>query len=195
MSIPCPGCARDYDVTLFQFGRTITCACGTRVGHGHRLPQPVAEGTPRFLADAMLGRLARWLRAIGQDTAYEPAAADGDLVRRAWQERRVLLTRDRQLPREWTVPAIYLPESEEPAQQLAEVVERFDLDWRSGTFTRCLVCNTPFVPAPEDLIEARVPGRARRHSTRFAFCPACDQMFWEGSHTERMRRRMQDWLG
>jgi hypothetical protein len=106
MSIPCPECARDYDVTLFQFGRAITCACGRRVGHGHRLPHPVAEGTPRFLADAMLGRLAGWLRAIGHDTAYEPAAEDGDLVRRAWQERRILLTRDRRLPREWMVPAV-----------------------------------------------------------------------------------------
>jgi uncharacterized protein len=195
MSIPCPGCGRDYDVTLFQFGRTITCTCGARVGHGHLLPRLALEGAPRFLADAMLGRLARWLRAIGLDTAYEVAAEDRDLVRRAWQEGRVLLTRDRRLPREWTVPAVYLPEPEVPIEQLAEVVEGFDLDWRAGMFTRCLVCNTPFQPAPETLIQERVPHRVRRHRTRFARCPVCDQLFWEGSHTERMRRRLAERLG
>jgi uncharacterized protein len=195
MGIPCPGCGRNYDVTLFQFGRTISCACGARVGHGHRLPQAGVEGPPRFLADAMLGRLARWLRAIGRDTAYEPAAEDGDLVRRAWQEGRVLLTRDRRLPLEWSVPRIYLPESEEPIHQLAEVVDRFDLDWRREPFTRCLVCNTTFEPAPANLIDSRVPGRVRAHRTEYAYCPACDRLFWEGSHTERMRRRLGDILG
>jgi len=107
----------------------------------------------------------------------------------------VLLTRDRRLPREWTVPVVHLLESEEPVEQLAEVVERFDLDWRSDMYTRCLVCNTPFEPAPEKLIGKRVPDRVRRHRTRFSYCRVCDQLFWEGSHTERMRRRLEERLG
>ena len=66
MSIPCPGCGHEYDVTLFQFGRTVRCDCGVEVALSARaLNRP----TPRFIADAMLGRLARWLRLLGVDTA------------------------------------------------------------------------------------------------------------------------------
>ena len=95
MAITCHGCGREYDVTLFQFGRTIRCTCGARVGLEHRIGPAVDEARPRFIADAMLGRLARWLRTLGYDTAYDDRIADADLVRRSLTEGRHLLTRDR----------------------------------------------------------------------------------------------------
>src|SRR5262249_60775337 len=49
---------------------------------------------PRFLADCNVGRLARWLRVLGYDAAYEPALPDAQVVARALAERRILLTRD-----------------------------------------------------------------------------------------------------
>ena len=36
MAVSCPKCARQYDVTLFQFGRVIVCACGERLSLAHR---------------------------------------------------------------------------------------------------------------------------------------------------------------
>ncbi|MBI4345649.1 MAG: hypothetical protein HY553_02265 [Elusimicrobia bacterium] len=56
--------------------------------------------TPRFLVDAMLGRLARWLRLLGYDTVFEaaPARPDEAMAEQAQREGRVLVTRDRRIP-------------------------------------------------------------------------------------------------
>ncbi len=50
---------------------------------------------PRFLADCNVGRLARWLRALGYDASYHARIGDSELVREAAAENRVVLTRDR----------------------------------------------------------------------------------------------------
>jgi hypothetical protein len=52
---------------------------------------------PKLIADAMLGALARWLRALDLDVAYDPALDDAELVARAVAEGRTILTRDRRL--------------------------------------------------------------------------------------------------
>ncbi|MHC4429729.1 MAG: Mut7-C RNAse domain-containing protein [Planctomycetota bacterium] len=101
----CPGCGRVYDAGLFDLGRSLQCACGTTVSPPLVERPGLADRPPRFMADAMLGRLARWLRLLGFDTAWEADIDDTDLVRRAAEERRIVLTRDRILVREWRVPA------------------------------------------------------------------------------------------
>lgn len=211
MAIPCPGCGREYDVTLFQFGRTISCTCGTRVGPEKRIPSPYergrwdVEGTssgtgvsrrPRFLADAMLGRLARWLRALGYDTVFEPEIQDGVAVRRALEEDRILLTRDRNLHREWRIEAIVVLRSNHPDLQLQELREKVDVHLRRDRlFTRCLRCNTLLEPISPSEAAARVPPRIRKANHSFRRCPACDGTFWDGSHTSRMREKFQSLLG
>ncbi len=47
-----------------------------------------------FVADCMLGRLAKWLKILGFDVLYFSKAEDRDLVEIARREGRVLLTRD-----------------------------------------------------------------------------------------------------
>ena len=129
---------------------------------------------PRFLADVMLERLARWLRVLGADVeSAAGAAADRDLVRRAGAEDRVLLTRDRRLAAEHA-GRIVVVRSAAPLEQLAEVVARCDVAI-GELFTRCLLCNVPLEPAPD------VDGMPARR------CPRCGRVYWEGSHTRRMR--------
>lgn len=36
MSIRCPQCNREYDISLFEFGRDIICECGQRLGLEHK---------------------------------------------------------------------------------------------------------------------------------------------------------------
>jgi len=121
VSVPCPRCGRDYDVALFQFGRTIDCTCGSRVGLEPRVRRLPSGGEIRFIADAMLGRLARWLRTLGCDTAFDDEISDAELARRGIEEERAILTRDRRFREQWRVPSVLVLESQAPLEQLVEV--------------------------------------------------------------------------
>jgi len=192
MSIPCPRCGRQYDVTLFQFGRTIHCTCGERVGLQQRLT--IDGETRRFIADAMLGRLARWLRILGIDTAYEADIEDAELVRRALAERRTILTCDRPLREQWRVEDILVLDCWAVMEQLREVVRRFGLQGHIRLFSRCSCCNAPLREASVQDAAERAPEYVLRNTEEFQRCPSCGRVYWEGSHTERIRRALADLL-
>jgi uncharacterized protein with PIN domain len=183
----CPSCGREYDVGLFAFGRTRHCTCGTRVGLAACAHSSSPGTNPRFFADAMLGRLARWLRILGYDTRYEADVEDAALVRSALQEDRVILTRDRALPEEFRVPALVLVKAEQPAEQLRELVTLFRLDTEDRLFTRCSRCNAGLESVPSDQIAERVPPRVIREHDHFKLCPGCGRIYWKGSHVDRIR--------
>jgi uncharacterized protein with PIN domain len=188
VGVPCPQCGRQYDATLFEFGRTLWCACGGRVAMEPRVRSLRSGAESRFFADAMLGRLARWLRILGFDCAYESAIADAELVRRAAREERVILSRDRALPEEWRISGIQLLESEGLVEQIREVVRAFDLGGAVRIFSRCNECNEPLRAAAKAEVAGRVPPRILATQEAFRECPACGRVYWEGSHTEHMRR-------
>lgn len=194
MGVPCSGCGREYDVALFVFGRTIHCTCGRRVGLEARVRQGRWGGI-RFSADAMLGRLARWLRIMGFDTAFDADVSDEQLVRRAVEEDRVILTRDRALPEEWRVSQVFIVDSERTFDQLREVAEAFDLSSQLRLFTRCNRCNAPLEPAAIDEVRERVPPRVLAAHGDFRCCPRCQRIYWSGSHTARMERVVGRALG
>lgn len=186
MGVACPGCGRLYDAALFALGRTLHCTCGARVGLP-RTPLAAEPGAPRFAADAMLGRLARWLRLLGFDTSFEAHVEDEALVRRALAERRTVLTRDRRLPEEWTLVPVFVLRAEDLRGQLGELGARFALAAHARPFSRCNRCNAPLEPASEAHVAARVPPHVRATHRRFLRCPACGRVYWAGSHVARMR--------
>jgi uncharacterized protein with PIN domain/DNA-directed RNA polymerase subunit RPC12/RpoP len=191
MAVSCGKCGRQYDVTLFQFGRTINCACGERVGFEHRINLPVQDEI-RFFADVMTARVVRWLRAIGLDTVWEDAISDRDLVRRAIEEKRFILTLDKPLPEEWRVDNVLLLQSENPFEQFREIIAHFRIKKPKELFTRCLVCNAPLRRASSEEIAAGAPPAVREKEKNFRFCPNCDKIYWEGSHTRRMRLAIEE---
>lgn len=195
MAITCPECGREYDVTLFQFGRTIHCTCGTRVGLEKRVGPPLSGTEPRFIADAMLGGLARWLRILGFDVAYDAAISDEELVRRSLKEGRHLLTRDRALPEEWRVSGCTVLTTDDVKAQLRAVVEGIGLREQVRLFSRCTLCNAILEPTSKEAVRDRVPSRVFELNETFSRCPRCDRVYWEGSHTERMRARVRDLMG
>jgi uncharacterized protein with PIN domain len=143
--------------------------------------------TTRFLADAMLGRLARWLRAVDADTLQLPLdSSDHDLVARAAAEERVLLTRDRHLLRELRPARALAIQSDAPLQQLAEVVHSFGLRAPAEFLTRCLLCNAPLDALPASEASLVVPPRSRDLPGAVRRCPACGRVYWRGSHVRRM---------
>jgi uncharacterized protein with PIN domain len=190
MSVACPRCGRGYDAGRFAFGRTLDCACGARVGVEPR-SEPTAAGEPRFLADAMLVRLARWLRILGVDTACCDPRSDAEVARRAFEEGRCVLTRDRGLPLRWRLPRVFVLSSEDPAEQLREVRRAFPAIRDARWFTRCSRCNTRLEPATRESVAGAVPERVLREQRAFRRCANCGRIYWEGSHVERMRRALQ----
>ncbi|RIL02780.1 MAG: hypothetical protein DCC71_16010 [Proteobacteria bacterium] len=195
MAVACPGCGRAYADERFAFGRTFWCACGRRIGaEPVRDARPGGEPEPRFAVDAMLGRLARWLRVLGLDATWRAGVPDAELVRDAQDEARWILTRDRRLLDEWRVPRVHLVASEDPHEQLREIVEAFALRGRVRPFARCTRCNAPLEPLARERAAARVPPRVFAGNDRFWLCPRCDRVYWEGSHVERMRRTLADLL-
>lgn len=192
--MPCENCGRLYDATLFEFGRTINCTCGCRVSMAPRRRLTAEAGRPRFFADVMLGRLARWLRLLGFDTAFESDVSDADLVRRALLEDRVVLTRDRRLPREWRTDAVYVVDSHSTSEQLAEVMREFKLSAQLRLFRICSRCNRALVPAEPGDLKERIPARILELHDSFRGCPSCGRVYWSGSHTSRMRRVVEGLL-
>lgn len=157
---------------------------------------PVPE---RFVVDIMLGRLARWLRAMGYDTLYpRPApghAGDRRLRELCRAEQRVLITRDRMLAR-LAEPRSCLVRSEAVDQQIAEVVRTLALSPRKADWlSRCLDCNTPLEARPRESVAARVPAHVLATRSEFMACPGCAKIYWAGTHADRMLARLARLLG
>ncbi|MBC7264273.1 MAG: Mut7-C RNAse domain-containing protein [Chloroflexi bacterium] len=144
---------------------------------------------PRFVADAMLGTLAKWLRILGYDTLYDPRADDNELVRLARAEDRLLLTRDVSLARRRGVRTLFIT-SEDLEDQLRQVCREARLNTNSP-FSRCPVCNTPLEDVPRGEAWGQVPPYVFQSHERFALCPQCNQFYWQGTHWDNMRARLR----
>jgi uncharacterized protein len=146
----------------------------------------------RFMADAMLGSLARWLRILGFDAAYAGKMEDSEIVRMARLSGRAVLTKDRRLVQRRALRDFRLIEAQSLDDQLLEVLDHFHLDVRPRLlFSRCLRCNVPLKDVPLDSVSGRVPDYVLQTRTRFSVCPRCRGIFWPGTHRDRMQRRIQ----
>jgi uncharacterized protein with PIN domain len=145
----------------------------------------------RFAADAMLGRLARWLRVLGYDTWYDIGVADPVLVKLAQAEDRILLTRDRHLLNELRPPRAHEVRQDDPLQQLRDLVLALQLTPPSDLFTRCLLDNAALATVPPDEAVALVPDGVRGLAATVRRCPACGRLYWDGSHVRRMRAALE----
>jgi uncharacterized protein with PIN domain len=149
----------------------------------------------RFVVDTMLGRLARWLRAMGFDTLYPGQVEDHRLLHLAHAEDRVLVTRDRRLAR-LAHPRGCLIRSEMVDHQIAEMRERLGLAPPvSAWLTRCLDCNTPLEPRDRADLSGLVPPHVFDTHAAFMACPGCGKIYWPGTHVDRMLARLERLLG
>ena len=144
---------------------------------------------PRFAADVMLGRLARWLRVLGCDVAYGAHLHGMTLVRRARDEERVLLTRDSRLLRRVDPPPHVFVRSNLFREQVAQVVAAVPLGL-VAPFSRCLDCNQPLEDVVPEHVAGRVPTDVAATQRRFQHCPRCHKVFWPGAHRARMEREV-----
>ncbi|MGC9347059.1 MAG: Mut7-C RNAse domain-containing protein [Anaerolineae bacterium] len=136
---------------------------------------------PSFVADAMLGKLARWLRYLGYDTVYL-REDDATIAYTARAEDRVLLTRDRGLAQHRGLRTI-LVASQSLDDQLRQVVDQVGLP-PEETRPRCMDCNAPLVSIPRATAKAQVPPYVARTHEVFDQCPECGKIYWRGTHRQ-----------
>jgi uncharacterized protein len=149
-------------------------------------------GDPRFIADAMLGRLAKWLRVMGYDALYRQRW-DPEGISQLVAEGRILLSRRRDIVKRYETAVLLTGDG--VGGQLLELKHRLHLspdpaDW----FTRCIRCNRPLEKVSHERAREGAPDYVfQQAGPDIRFCPSCGRFFWPGSHRERMLRQLETW--
>jgi len=146
--------------------------------------------TLRFCADVHLGKLARLLRMLGFDTVYKNDFSKKDLCEIALKEQRILVSKSDYFSR---LPGItfYQIKSADPFEQLKDVIQHFNLHGLFEPFSRCLNCNEILQKIKKEEVENRLLRNTKKDFSEFWQCPSCTQIYWKGSHYERMMKMIE----
>jgi uncharacterized protein with PIN domain len=154
----------------------------------------------RFIADSMLGRLARWLRLLGFDTLYYPRIEDRVLLKTAREENRMLLTRDTRLVKMRGLKDFLLLKENDPFDQLKNVIASFDLVpdinelCETRLLSRCSLCNNLLDNVSKELAKEHVPEYVYLTSESFSRCANCEKFYWKGTHPELLKKKLMEIL-
>lgn len=139
-----------------------------------------------FIADINVAGLGRLLRILGFDTLFDPGLDDGTIVTIANDERRVILSRDRNLLKRRLARYGTLVRSDRPWLQLEEIVGLWGLAPLCRPFSRCVRCNTLLVAIEKEKVMDQIEPMTCLFYDSFRICPSCGKIFWRGSHTTRI---------
>ena len=149
----------------------------------------------KFLADSMLGKLARWLRMLGHDVTYTIQLNDNDLLELAKKENRVLLTKDLELYKRANaknLDALYL-EGKSESERLAEVAKRYSLTLEIDMEkSHCPVCNTKLKATPKEQLSGEIEKNTFTYYDKFWKCPNCGQVYWQGAHWNQISKTLKE---
>jgi len=142
-----------------------------------------------------VGKLTKWLRMMGYDTLFFDGSDDSLMVRKALVDGRAILTRDTGIMKRRVVTSgrlrAILINSEEPEQQMQQLMEALDLKRQFRPFTLCLECNQPLVARSQEDVKDRVPPHVYKTQSQYMECPACHRIYWQGTHWVAMTRKME----
>jgi uncharacterized protein with PIN domain len=174
--------ARVYEFTRWRVQRRleVTGACAVEAP----LPAPL-----RFLCDGSAGGLARWLRAAGYEADWRAGRAGEALVSEAAAGQSVLVTTDSGLlaRAEGTPVIVWVPSGMDPASQAGVVLRDLMLTPRAP---RCMACGGALESVAKEAVSERIPPRTARWKDEYFVCGSCGRLFWQGTHWERIRARL-----
>ncbi len=146
----------------------------------------------RFVNDVHLGKLTRLLRMTGFDTAYRNDLEDDEIIRISIEEQRIILTRDLGILKNKKVQKGYFLRSQQPEEQLMEVILRFQLQSKMKFLSRCIVCNGIIEKTDKSSVESFLKPLTKKHFSDFYRCRSCGKVYWEGSHFNKMKMFFQN---
>ena len=136
---------------------------------------------------------------LGFDSLFFNGEDDGDMVRQALTEGRIILTRDTGVMKRRVITGgrlkAVLIKSEEPEEQIRQLMAEIDIKDRSQPFTLCLECNRPLVSRTPDEVRERVPPYVFKTQKQYVECPACRRIYWRGTHWAAMLRKLENFMG
>jgi len=149
----------------------------------------------KFLADSMLGKLARWLRMLGHDVAYNTQLDDNELLDLAKKERRILLSKDLELYQRAIAKGIdaFFVEGNKESERLAEVAKRYGLELAIDMEkSRCPVCNTKLNATQKEKLSGELQKNTFTYYEKFWKCPNCGQIYWQGAHWKQISNTLNE---
>ncbi|MBI4228827.1 MAG: Mut7-C RNAse domain-containing protein [Deltaproteobacteria bacterium] len=149
----------------------------------------------RFIADSMLGRLAKWLRLAGLDVSYNNDIEDKVLINMALWENRVILTRDRNIKKRKIVKKCLLIDSDHLEEQIRQFFQTYKINGTEKAFCRCIRCNTFLKDVDKHALTGKVPAYVLETNDKFKQCDSCNRIYWAGTHRENAERFLRKVTG
>jgi uncharacterized protein with PIN domain len=140
----------------------------------------------KFIADVMLGRLAKRMRLLGFDVLYDRTLDDNEIIRLSLEQDRVILTRDTALAERPLAARHLLIKDDDVRKQLHKVLTAFSIEEVPLSLTRCSVCNEPLVAISREQVKDLVPAYVHKTYDTFLQCTICGRVYWTGTHVQRM---------
>ena len=158
-----------------------------------KAPHPPQAGNnpPRFIADVMLGRLAKWLRIAGFDVLYSNKYSDDELIALSNSEGRILLSLDTRLLIRKPVRRFVFLESQNVQGQIIQILKATHITHLSSLLTRCLGCNETLIEAARESVRDSVPAYVYETHSHFKSCPRCRKIFWAGTHRRSVHQALE----
>ncbi len=139
------------------------------------------------MTDRNLGKLTKWLRILGYDTACHAGNIDRSFLKGGAKEGRVVLTRRRDMAGRSFLGRMFIVCSDKVSDQLSEVIEEYSLKPDPEMFlTICLACNEKLEDIPNSDVKNRVPPYVFQTQKNFQICPQCEKIFWPGTHRDNV---------
>ena len=154
----------------------------------------MSEEGPEFLCDAMLGGLARWLRAAGYDAEFVYGIEDRRLVQRGHQLGATVLSSDgrlfeRNVIKHKQIEALFVPRELTKLQQLAFVLRELKLPVKA--MPRCMACGGQLLEVDKESVRQEAPPKTYAACRQFWRCGRCGKLLWQGTHWRRITAAME----
>jgi uncharacterized protein with PIN domain len=140
----------------------------------------------KFIADVMLGRLAKRLRLLGFDVLYDRMLSDNEIIRLSLEQVRTILTRDTGLAARPLAACNLFITSDRIREQIDQVLAFIHPEMEVRPLTRCTICNERLIPIKKEDLHDRVPAYVHERYNTFVRCTVCGRIYWQGTHVKRM---------